>query len=414
MDCDIAIIGAGAAGIAAARTAMAYGRSCIILEARNRVGGRVYTDHTLGPHFDAGAAYIHFSNRNPWMREARRLGIETRLWRGWTHFEAWQDGQPLPPAYHEERLTGYEAFWRHLETLGGDFPDRSMADIAASLTEVQQGAITALSRLGLGEEPSRLSVHDYMSQAEGPDHIVPAGYGTLITAAAQGLPIKLNQIVRRITAERRGFTVATDESRLRARTVIVTVPIGVLKSGLIRFEPGLPNYIDQALDGLGMGALTKLVLAFDGERFGVAPGEDKIMLDAPGGAMTFECWPYDRNIVIAVTGGDGGRGLSTIGERDAIEVVSTLWSSIVGTDCRRHLIGGRLAAWWGDPFSEGGYATVKPGHFAARATLLESGIDGLYFAGEATAAGRFEATMTVAGASYAGWDAAKRAIAAMM
>jgi monoamine oxidase len=345
------------------------------------------------------------------MREARRLGIETRLWRGWTHFEVWRDGQPHSQAYHQERSTGYEAFWRRIASLGEDFSDRSIADIAATLTEAQQGAIAALSRLGLGEEPSRLSVHDYMSQAEGPDHIVPAGYGTLVSAAAQDLPIQLNQVVRRITAERRGFTVATDEATLSARAVVVTVPIGVLKSGLIRFEPGLPLYFNQALDGLGMGALTKLVLAFDGERFGVAPGDDKIILDAPGGAMTFECWPYDRNIIIAVTGGDGGRGLSTIGERDAIELVSTLWSSIVGTDCRRHLTGGRLAAWWGDPYAEGGYATVKPGHFSARETLLNSGIDGLYFAGEATAAGRLEATMTVAGASYAGWDAAKRAIA---
>ena len=97
------------------------------------------------------------------------------------------------------------------------------------------------------------------------------------------------------------------------------------------------------------------------------------------------------------------------GEAGAIDTVAGLFSSLVGQDCRPNLRGGRLANWWTDPFSEGGYAYAHPGAFDARQALMESGIDGLYFAGEATAGGRFGASMTVAGASYAGWDAAKRA-----
>ena len=95
-DIDLVMIGAGAAGITAARTALAFGASCMVLEARDRVGGRVHTDASLGPHFDAGAAYIHFCERNPWVREARRVGIETRPWRGFMHFEPFIGGQRVP------------------------------------------------------------------------------------------------------------------------------------------------------------------------------------------------------------------------------------------------------------------------------------------------------------------------------
>ena len=409
MTVDIAIIGAGAAGIAAARTARALGKTCLVLEARQRVGGRAFTDRSLGVPYDAGAAYIHFSDRNPWMREARRLGIETRLWRGWTHHEPWLGGHPIPNEDIERRLAGYGELWEHIETLGDEFPDMSMAELGSHLSRWAQGTLTNMSRLGLGEEPNRLSLHDYMSQWEGPDHILPEGYGALVEASARDLPIHLGTIVNRISARPTGFEILTEEGTVHAKAVIVTVSVGVLKAGHITFEPGLSLPLLRALDGLDMGALTKIVLVFDGERFGLMPGDDKILLDAPGGAMSFEVWPFDRNIVIAVTGGDAGRVICQQGEAGAIDTVAGLFSSLVGQDCRPNLRGGRLANWWTDPFSEGGYAYAHPGAFDARQALMESGIDGLYFAGEATAGGRFGASMTVAGASYAGWDAAKRA-----
>jgi len=410
---DFIIIGAGAAGIAAARTAQAYGKTALVLEARDRVGGRAFTDCSLGIPYDAGAAYIHFSNRNPWMREARRLGIETRLWRGWTHHEPWSGGAPIAPEDRERRLAGYGAFWDYLQTLPDDIPDMSLEAAASGLDPWSRGTITNFARLGLGEEPSRLSLYDYLNEWDGPDHIVPEGYGTLVAAAARDLPIKRGITAKRILAHGHGFTVETAQGTVQARAVIVTVSVGILKAGHITFEPGLPLPILRALDGMAMGALTKVAMRFDGERFGLNPGEDKILLDAPGGSMTFEVWPYDRDIIIAVTGGDAGRDLCAEGEAGAIETAASLFSSIVGQDVRRHLLGGRLAGWWTDPYAEGGYAYVTPGASAARAALMETGIEGLYLAGEATAGGRFGACMTVAGASYAGWEAVKRAVARM-
>jgi len=413
MTYDFIIIGAGAAGIAAARTAQACGKTALVLEARQRVGGRAFTDSSLGIPYDAGAAYIHFSDRNPWVREARRLGIETRLWRGWTHHEPWSGGAPISAEDRERRMEGYGRFWEHIETLDDDIPDMSLEAAAAGLDPWSRGTVSNFARLGLGEEPSRLSLYDYLGEWDGPDRIVPDGYGTLVAAAARDLPIHLGATVKRITARGQGFDVETGQGTVQARAVIVTVSVGVLKAGHIAFEPGLSLPILRALDGMAMGALTKVAMAFDGERFGLQSGDDKILLDAPGGSMTFEVWPYDRNIVIAVTGGDAGRALCAQGEARAIETAATLFSSIVGQDVRRHLVGGRLAGWWTDPYSEGGYAYVTPGASDARAALMETGIEGLYLAGEATAGGRFGACMTVAGASYAGWDAVKRAVAKM-
>jgi monoamine oxidase len=413
MTYDLLIIGAGAAGIAAARTALSRGKTALVLEARNRIGGRAFTDHSLGQPFDAGAAYIHFAQRNPWVREARRLGIETRLWRGWTHHEPWNDDRPISSEDRERRLAGYGLFWEHLETLDDDIPDVSLEAVASGLDPWARATVANFARLGLGEEPSRLSLYDYLLEWEGPDRIVPSGYGTLVAAAARGLPIRCGVPVQRVKAVSGGFVVETGEGAVSARAVIVTVSVGVLKAGHIAFEPGLPRSILTAFDGLAMGALTKVALRFDGERFGLSSGDDKILLDAPGGSMTFEVWPYERDIVIAVTGGDAGRALCEIGEAGAVEEASRLFSSIIGRDVRPHLLGGRLSGWWSDPYALGGYAYVAPGASDARAALMETGIDGLYLAGEATAGGRFGACMTVAGASIAGWDAATRAINAL-
>ena len=414
MDTDLAIIGAGASGITAARMAGALGLTSLVLEASPRVGGRVYTDQTWGLPFDAGAAYIHFSNRNPWMREARRLGIETRLWRGFTHFQMMADGKPLGMASGERRSKAFEAFWAHLDVLEqaqGEtvFDQMSMADGARPLTPEGQAALGDMSRLGLGDQPERISLADYLEQWHGPDHVVPVGYGTLVAASAHALPVRLSTPVTDVETIKGGFKVQTPKGALTARAVIVTVSVGVLKAERIRFKPSLPNTVLRALDGFSMGALTKVALAFDGGRFGIGVGEDKIVMDAPLGSMTFEMWPYDRNLVLAVTGGDAGRALIEMGERQAVQEVLRIFSAFAGPEAHRHFQGGRLAGWWGDPLFEGGYSYAKPGAVSARQDLHESGVDGLYFAGEATCGGRFGASMTVAGASYAGWDAVNRA-----
>ena len=407
---DLVIVGAGAAVITAARTAHAFGASCVVLEARDRVGGRVHTDASLGPHFDAGAAYIHFCERNPWVREARRVGIETRPWRGFMHFEPYINGVKVPEEAVLRRRRVREGFWTHLESIEDQDLDQPIAEAALVLQDEGRDAITDMSRLGLGEDPQHVSLRDYMALWDGPDRIVPQGYGTLVTAAAAGLPILLECPVSRIGRTAAGFEVVTPKGTIKARAVVLTVSVGVLKAGRIGLPPGLSADFTKGLDGLAMGALTKVALAFDGERFGIPQGADKIALDAPEGSMTFELWPFDQNLVLAVSGGQGGRRLIAQGEAASVDEVARLFSTIIGRDCRPHLRGGRLSGWWGDPYSEGSYAYAKPDHHHARALLLDTGIEGLYYAGEATAGGRFGACMTVAGASYAGWDAVKKAL----
>jgi monoamine oxidase len=412
-DVDLVMIGAGAAGITAARTALAFGASCMVLEARDRVGGRVHTDASLGPHFDAGAAYIHFCERNPWVREARRVGIETRPWRGFMHFEPFIGGVRVPEEAVLRRRRVREGFWTHLESIEDQDLDQPIAEAALVLQDEGRDAITDMSRLGLGEDPQHVSLRDYMALWDGPDRIVPQGYGTLVRAAAAGLPIRLDCPVSQINRTAAGFEVLTAKGTIKARAVVLTVSVGVLKAGHIGLPSGLSADFIAGLDGLGMGALTKVALAFDGERFGIPQGADKIALDAPEGSMTFELWPFDQNLVLAVSGGQGGRRLIAQGEAASVDEVARIFSTIIGRDCRPHLRGGRLSGWWGDPYSEGSYAYAKPDQHHARAKLLETGIEGFYYAGEATAGGRFGACMTVAGASYAGWDAVKKALKAL-
>jgi monoamine oxidase len=410
-EADIAVIGAGAAGIAAARHGIAAGRRVIVLEARNRIGGRAYTEHALGMPYDAGAAYVHFIKRNPWVGFARELGVTLEPWRGFQHFRPYVGGRPLGEDAIRQRRRARELFWDFL----GDIPrrkdDPAIADMIRSLSPQGIAAIGDMSRLALGEDPERVSTRDYMRLWDGDDVIVPEGYGTLVEKMGQGLPVHLDTPVQSIAWDGTGVAIGTARGTLRARAVIVTVSLGVLAAGHIRFEPGLPNETLAAIDGMRMGALTKCVLALDGERFGIGRNEDMIALDYPGGSMTFEMWPFDRNLVIATTGGDAARALIAQGEAGAIETATATLASLIGGAVRGHVIGGKLSAWWGDPFAEGSYAVVKPGHIGARAALARPVGERIWFAGEATAGGQLGAAMTVAGATFAGEQAAREALA---
>ena len=409
-DVDLVMIGAGAAGITAARTAPAFGGRCMGLEARDRGGGGGRTHGRFRPPFACGAAPIPFFERDTLGGGARRGGIETRPWRGFMHFEPFIGGQRVPEEAVLRRRRVREGFWTHLESIEDQDLDQPIAEAALVLQDEGRDAITDMSRLGLGEDPQHVSLRDYMALWDGPDRIVPQGYGTLVRAAAAGLPIRLDCPVSQINRTAAGFEVLTAKGTIKARAVVLTVSVGVLKAGHIGLPSGLSADFTAGLDGLGMGALTKVALAFDGERFGIPQGADKIALDAPEGSMTFELWPFDQNLVLAVSGGQGGRRLIAQGEAASVDEVARIFSTIIGRDCRPHLRGGRLSGWWGDPYSEGSYAYAKPDQHHARAKLLETGIEGFYYAGEATAGGRFGACMTVAGASYAGWDAVKKAL----
>ncbi|WP_324134409.1 NAD(P)/FAD-dependent oxidoreductase [Bosea sp. (in: a-proteobacteria)] len=402
-EADVIVIGAGAAGIAAAHQLKAAGRRAIVLEARDRVGGRAFTDASLGPAYDAGAMFIHWAERNPWVQIARDLGVATsdESWGG--GFRVFAGGQPMADADRQRRRGAFGQIDRRLETVDLAKRDVSIRDLLGDLGPDLAPIASSGLLLSIGEESERISARDYQRLWAGDDLLVPSGYGNLVARHGGGLDIRLNQPVSEIRWDGPGVSVTTPAGTLRAQACIVTVPVGVLKAGAIRFTPALPARTRDALDGIGMGALTKIALKVEGDRFGISPGTSFLEAGSPKRLMNFDLFPEGKDLIVAFCGGDHARELSAAGPAATRDHLTTLLSSMIGSDIRKAVTGISFPAWWTDPFARGSYSVCLPGREAAREQLAEPIGGRLFIAGEATAGG---GAMTVGGATLAGRAAA--------
>lgn len=404
-DFDVAIVGAGASGLAAGLECARLGRPYVILEARERVGGRIVTDDSLGAPFDAGALYLHWGERNPWRLEAERLGVrlvdEPR-----SGFRVVDSDGPAPAAGGEAR----RAQFRRLSALldGPEVDDVSVAEVAARAG--LETAAFGLTRMALGEEPARVSALDYARLWSGDDLVAPDGFGRLATAFARGLNIRFGAAVSEISWDGSGVQVETTQGALRARAAIVTLPVGVLKAGAVTFKPGLPSPTLRALDGLDMGVLSKIALAFDGDRLGMNEPTD-VILRRGDALIDFDCWAFGRPLVVSYVGGEAARALNRLGPEGAIAATLDAFVQAVGGAARQHFRGARFYGWADDPLARGSYSHALPGRAGARADLAAPVGERLFFAGEATGGegGDFGGAMTAGGAFLAGRDAARAA-----
>lgn len=403
-DTDVLVVGAGAAGIAAAKILRQAGLAIAVLEARPRIGGRAYTDRILGAYFDAGAHYIHWAERNPWRQIALDLNVALNV-ESSGGFRVFRNGTPLPEIERRRRRAAYRDLEDLLETTGS--VDTSFADAVEGKAPEIAAAADGITLFALGEEPERVSVQDYDQLWSGDDFIPLGGYGALVARYGADIPVRLNTPVTRLSWGEGRVEAETPEGTVTARAAIVTVPVGVLQAESMRFSPGLPPEILKALDGLHMGALTKIALHVDRSRFGAVEATDLTDID-PGGAVTsFELWPDGQDIALAYFGGDHARDLCAAGENAAIDYAVGRLATMVGGRIHEALLGGRLAGWWNDPHSRGSYSIVTPGHLAARQALRIPVGERIWLAGEASAGG---GAMTVGGASLEGERAAREVI----
>ncbi|HEX8166626.1 MAG TPA: NAD(P)/FAD-dependent oxidoreductase [Beijerinckiaceae bacterium] len=405
-DVDVAVVGAGAAGLAAAKELRRAGKSFVVLEARPRIGGRAFTDATLGSPFDAGAQYIHWAERNPWkeIADALRVPIEEDKPDGVPI--VFRDGVRMPDDERARRRHAFSRIWQALE--GGVSADRSFADAVKGASPEIVGAAGGITQFALGEDPERVSIADYDQLWAGDDFLVPSGYGALVARYGADVPVRLSTPVEAIRWSGRGVVLETSQGTLGAGAAIVTVPVGVLKAGGIRFVPGLPAATRDALDGLGMGAYTKIALKVDRARATPLEGTDWIEV-VDGGAVSFEFWPFGQDLCLVMLGGDHARRLCEAGEGAAVDFATERLAGMAGGHVRAAVTGGRLAAWWTDPFARGSYSVARPGRVAARAALRQPIGGKIFLAGEATAGG---GAMTVGGATLEGRRVARAVVEA--
>ena len=397
----VAIVGAGAAGLAAAEAFRRAGRAFILLEARDRIGGRAHTDRSLGAEarFDAGAQYIHWAERNPWAAIARQEGARFNDQDGWAR-TLFIDGRPATEAERASRRAGFAGLDAILAPKGADM---SLADEAKLAGPEAEAATSGLSRLSLGEDPGRVSAADYDRLWSGTDLWVD-GYGDLVATHFAHLPVRLNCPILGIDWSGAGVRLRTASGTLDAAAVLVTVPVGVLKEGGIAFTPALPSPTQAALDGLSMGAYSKVALRLDPERIDPKAVGDAVSVARDGPTIYFEMGPFGRPVAVANLGGDLSRDLCRAGEKAAVALATERLAAILGANASGAVTGGRLAGWWTDPYARGSYSIAAPDHADARDALRAPVAERVYFAGEALAGG---GAMTVGGATLDGERAAR-------
>lgn len=413
-DADVVVIGAGAAGLAAAAAIRRSGHSVVVLEARDRIGGRAFTETGLGPgrSFDAGGQYVHWAERNPWREIATAAKVRTSddATSPWPVLV--KDGVRASEAERRQRRAGFGRVSLLLDHPAG--PDRSVAEAVAREDEAARAAATGLTRLTLGEEPDQVSCADYDQLWSG-DDIWVDGYGALVARHYADLPVRLGTPATAIDWRGAGVAVETPRGTVRAACAVLTVPVGVLAAGALRFTPDLPAANAEAVAGLRMGAYTKIGLALDPARLrtqtlgnqdlGNQDLRDAVILRSgtPGLTAYLEMQPFGKPLAVFHCGGDGARALCEAGEGEAVAAATDHLVGVFGAGIRSGIVAGRLAAWWTDPFSRGSYSIARPGHLSAREALRAPVADRIFLAGEALAGG---GAMTVGGATLDGERAA--------
>ena len=405
LDPDVVVVGAGAAGIAAALTARAAGLSVVVLEAMDRIGGRAFTDSaTFGSPFDVGCAWLHKADDNPWTDYARAEGFTLQA-HEYDLERVWLGPEPI-----EARLVN-EAEEAMSEAIGG-----AHADVAASLladvsTPVGEAAGDYLGALDMAVDLDELSTFDYANADDlSPNLLCAEGFGSIVARRGRGLPVRLNTPVRHVRWDGPGATVETDIGSVRTRAVIVTASTGVLASEAIRFTPDLPLATREAVADIPMGMLAKIPLQIRDQRFGLEPFTDVLLARRGRRDLYFLSFPFATDLMVGFVGGDLGWELSAAGEAAAIDFATQGLVEMFGSNAAAAVVKGGLTPWASNPWTRGAYAAASPGRFGAREILSWPVGDRIFFAGEALAGGLIQ----TCGGAFRSGEAAARAVEAIL
>jgi monoamine oxidase len=402
---DVAIIGAGAAGLGAAHALKDSGLSFVVLEARDRVGGRAHTVIAVPDIvFDVGCGWLHSADRNSFVPIAEQLGFEVDRtlppWRERAH------GKAFPQSLREEFLVALGAFYDRTEEAaerGEDAPAARYLDPGNRWNPM----IDAISTYVNGCELDQVSLIDMNAYEDTEiNWRVRRGYGALIAAYGARCPLALNCHVTRIDHSATAIRIETSQGVLTAGKVIVTVPTNLIADEAIRFFPALPAKLEAAA-GLPLGLADKVTLALDEPE--ALPKDGNLRAVSMRTAIgTYHLRPFGQPCIEGFFGGRFAMTLENAGDGAIAAQSIDEIASILGNDFRRKLRPLKESRWARDPFARGSYSHALPGHADKRA-VLAAPVDGrLFFAGEATSLNFFS---TAHGARDSGERAAMEVLA---
>lgn len=403
-DVDVAVLGAGIAGLVAARILNDTGLRVRLLEARTRVGGRIHTDHDFASvPIERGAEFVHGDAVATW-RYLDRLGLATRRSLRTRHLRLVQGEQLHHPLWLLTRPAFFQLLLALPELMVGRRRDESVAAFLRRRrirdpAGWQLADTLANSACASAEDLSLADVLRMYSsqQSSGGDFRIEQGYQALPAHLARGLDVHYGVPVTRVRWNDQGVDIEAGQ-RLRARAALITLPLGVLQGGQVLFEPPLPAAKQAALAALRMHPAIKVLCRY---REPVGPRDVRVLA---GDDVLPLIWraPSPAPVWTAFLTGPRARHAPD-GEQVAHRV-----SRLLGGDALDALRDVEVVDWGRDPWARGGYSAVPPGEAHARVVLART-VGPLLFAGEATAADGEAGT--VSGAISSGERAATQLLA---
>ena len=389
---DVCVIGAGSAGIAAARRLIRAGVSVIVLEARDRIGGRAHTiQRRLVQHrggslemgLDMGCGWLHSGDENLLTDIGRNAGFTI---------------DETPPPWNSAPFAGatddraafreaFDAFDQRVEEAVARGEDRAASDFFAPADSDEgrwNARMDAISGALNGAKFAEVSTLDYDAYRDtGVNYRVVEGYGALIGTLGGDLPVVLDCAVKRIDRSGALMKVVTVRGDVLARAVVLTVPTNLISAETIRFDPPLPETVEAAA-GLPLGLAAKVHMTVE------APGDfpvDSQLWGRTDTAQTggYHLRPFGRPTIEGYYGGDLAWGLEAEGEGAFFDFAVSELIAQLGSDFRKRLAVLNTSMWGAEPWSRGAYSHALPGHAGDRARLKHPAESRLFIAGEATA-----------------------------
>lgn len=403
---DLVIVGAGSAGLSAAKAATENGLSFVVLEASHRIGGRAYTEEIApGMPFDLGCHWMHSASLNPFVAIADRLGFHYRRDAGW-YSRIFADTDWVSEETRREILARGEANEAALAAAAARGEDRAVADVVD--LDGRWAALQAYwFTLGTSHDMDEVSTIDAVAYNDTEENWpLREGYGALIARWAADVPVTLNAAVHRIRWSRAGVEAETAKGTVRGRRLLITVSTNVLANDRIVFDPPLPAWKRAAVEALPLGVHNRIGIALACDPFGPEAPRSVTVMQGDEVPMSILLRPFGFDYVVGVTGGRFGAWLERAGQAASVDYLTERLVKAFGAKIRDALLPRSIVtAWRGDSWTLGSYSAATPGNGHQRGELARPVDDILFFAGEAASPDFFA---TCHGAYLSGIAAAER------